>query len=100
MTLTTPSQWFLYIIQTEEQTLYTGITTNVERRLAQHQTGKGAKYVKGRGTLTVVYQIKVESRSQALKLEYRIKQLTRTKKWQLITQQPTLSELIELLNFE
>lgn len=100
MTLTTPSQWFLYIIQTEEQTLYTGITTNVERRLALHQTGKGAKYVKGRGTLTVMYQIEVESRSQALKLEYRIKQLTRTKKWQIITQQPTLSELIELLNFK
>lgn len=100
MTSTSPSQWFLYIIQTEEQTLYTGITTDVQRRLAQHQTGKGAKYVKGRGTLTVMYQIQVESRSQALKLEYRIKQLTRTKKRQIITQQPTLSELIELLNFE
>lgn len=99
MTQTPANLWFLYILQTEEQTLYTGITTDVARRLAQHQSGKGAKYVKGRGTLTVMYQIEVENRSQALKLEYHIKQLTRAKKWQIITQQPTLSELMILLNF-
>jgi len=92
------SNWFLYIIQTQEQTLYTGVTTDVDRRLAQHQSGKGAKYVKGRGTLTIVYQIAVESRSQALKLEYKIKQLNRTQKWQIVTLQPTLSELLNLLN--
>jgi putative endonuclease len=74
------SEWFLYIIRTAKQSLYTGITTNVERRLHQHQINKGAKHLKGHKDLTIVYQIYIGDRSMALKLEYRIKKLSKQKK--------------------
>lgn len=47
--------WFLYIIRTAKQSLYTGITTDVARRLHQHQMGKGAKHLKGHKDLIIVY---------------------------------------------
>lgn len=90
--------WFLYIIRTSNQSLYTGITTDVVRRLQQHQNGRGAKYLKGRKDIYVVYQIKVGDRSTALKLEYRIKQLSKLKKEQLVATSPDLTNLLTLLN--
>lgn len=90
--------WFLYIIRTSNQSLYTGITTDVSRRLQQHQNGRGAKYLKGRKDIYVVYQIKVGDRSTALKLEYRIKQLSKLKKEQLVANSPDLTNLLTLLN--
>ncbi|OCG37100.1 MULTISPECIES: GIY-YIG nuclease family protein [unclassified Gilliamella] len=93
-----PSEWFLYIIRTAKKSLYTGITTNVERRLHQHQTNQGAKHLKGQKDLTIVYQIYIGDRSMALRLEYRIKQLSKQKKEKLVTNQPNLNELLKLLN--
>ena len=73
--------WFLYIIRCRDNSLYTGITTDVERRLAEHQgTKKGAKYLIGKAPLTIVYQKKLTDRSSALKLEYKIKQLSKSQK--------------------
>lgn len=92
------SIWFLYIIRTAKQTLYTGITTNVARRLHQHQHDKGAKYLKGHKDLTVVYQIMIGDLSTALKLEYKIKRLTKQQKERLIEQSPTLPILLKLLD--
>ncbi|WP_294614147.1 GIY-YIG nuclease family protein [uncultured Gilliamella sp.] len=94
------SIWFLYIIRTAKQTLYTGITTNVARRLHQHQHqhNKGAKYLKGHKDLTVVYQIMIGDLSTALKLEYKIKRLTKQQKERLIEQSPTLPILLKLLD--
>lgn len=77
--------------------MYTGITTDVERRLNQHQNSKGAKHLKGKGDLFVVYQIEIGDRSTALKLEYRIKQLSKAKKERLVQNQPDLTSLIGLL---
>lgn len=88
------SVWFLYIIKTANQTFYTGITTDISRRLHQHQTGQGAKYLKGHRDLTLVYQVYVGDKSTALKLEYRIKQLSKTHKEKLIAQSPNLTELL------
>ena len=65
-------------------TLYTGITDDLERRLRAHAEGRGAKYTRGRGPVTVVYQETFESRSAASKREYEIKQLRRTQKLDLI----------------
>ena len=62
------SIWFLYIIRTAKQTLYTGITTNVARRLYQHQHNKGAKYLKGNKDLTVFYKIMIGDLSTDIKL--------------------------------
>ena len=76
--------WHLYILRCGDGTLYTGITTDVEKRFAQHQSGKGAKYTRGRGPLVLVYRETCGSHSQALKREYEVKSLSREKKQELI----------------
>ena len=76
--------WYLYILRCGDGTLYTGITTDVERRLEQHRTGKGAKYTRGRGPLELVYQETCLDHSQALKREAAIKRMSRQKKEILI----------------
>ncbi|WP_409310298.1 GIY-YIG nuclease family protein [Pectobacterium sp. B1J-3] len=84
--------WYVYLLRTPSGSLYTGITTDVSRRLNQHQTGKGAKSLRGKGELTLVFQCPVGDRSNALKLEYRIKQLNKSQKERLVQNQPeTLS---------
>ena len=76
--------WYLYILRCGDGTLYTGITTDVERRLEEHRQGRGAKYTRGRGPLELAYQEKCETHSEALKREYAVKQLTREEKEDLI----------------
>lgn len=76
--------WFVYILRCGDQTLYTGITDDVPKRLAAHRAGKGAKYTRGRGPLEVVYQEELPDKSAALKREYAIKRLRREEKEQLL----------------
>ena len=76
--------YWLYILQCGDNTLYTGTTDDVERRLAVHQSGKGAKYTRGRGPLTVVYQEACTDRSAALRREAAVKRMTRAEKLSLI----------------
>ena len=78
--------YWLYILQCGDGTLYTGVTTDVDRRLAAHQGGKGAKYTKGRGPLRVVYREPCGDKSQALRRERQVKALTRAQKLELIKQ--------------
>jgi len=72
--------WWLYCVRTHKGHLYTGITTDVERRFEQHCKGTGAKALKGKGPLTLVISAKVGDRSQASKLEYQFKQLSKSEK--------------------
>jgi len=72
--------WTVYIIKCSDDTLYTGITNNLERRLQQHNNGTGAKYTKGRGPVSLVKSFECADRSEASKLEYQIKQLSREEK--------------------
>ncbi|BFU79028.1 GIY-YIG nuclease family protein [Arcobacter sp. 15-2] len=77
--------YFVYILECSDNSLYTGITTNIEKRLNEHNTSsKGAKYTKARRPVKLVYQEPAQDRSAASKREYAIKKLTRTKKLQLI----------------
>ena len=76
--------WYLYVLRCGDGTLYTGITTDVERRLEEHRQGRGAKYTRGRGPLELEYQEKCGTHSKALKREYAVKQLTREEKIRLI----------------
>lgn len=73
-------QWVLYILECKDGTLYTGITDDLDRRLAAHRAGKGAKYTRGRGPLTLRYVEKCEDRQHALRREYAVKQLTKLEK--------------------
>ena len=72
--------WTVYILECGDGTLYTGITDDLERRLRAHETGKGAKYTRGRGPLTLVHTEEVEDKSAALKREHSIKKLSRAEK--------------------
>ena len=76
--------WYLYILRCGDGTLYTGITTDVEKRLEAHRNGKGAKYTRGRTPLELVYREECESHSHALKRELAVKALTRGEKEILI----------------
>lgn len=76
--------WYLYILRCGDDTLYTGITTDVERRLDAHRSGKGAKYTHGRGPLTLVYREVCGGHGEALKRELAVKRLSREQKEQLI----------------
>jgi putative endonuclease len=77
--------WFVYMIEASDRSLYTGVTTDVQRRFAEHgDTDKGAKYFRGRKPLKVVYTQSLPDRSSALKREAEIKKLTRKNKLQLI----------------
>ncbi len=78
------STWYLYILRCGDDSLYTGITTDVEKRLEMHRSGKGAKYTRGRAPLELVYREECGDHSQALKRELEIKALTRKEKLLLI----------------
>ncbi|MFQ3787694.1 GIY-YIG nuclease family protein [Halomonas sp. A29] len=79
--MTEPSTlWHLYIVETPQGALYTGITTDVARRVAQHEAGRGAKALRGRGPLVLVYQEPVGSHGDALRLEAEVKRLPATRK--------------------
>ncbi len=82
--------YFVYMLRCGDGTLYTGSTDDVARRLAVHQSGKGAKYTRSRHPLTLVYQEELENKSAALKREAAIKKLTRTQKLNLIAENPLI----------
>jgi len=75
----------VYILECNDGSLYTGITTDVENRLKVHNSGKGAKYTKPRLPVRLRISWQHDTRSSALKEEYRIKQLSRKEKLLLIT---------------
>ena len=79
------SMWFVYILQCADGTLYTGSTTDIVRRVSEHNdTKKGAKYTRVRQPVVLRYSIQTKSRSEAASREAAIKKLTREQKLQLI----------------
>ncbi|EHU9470796.1 GIY-YIG nuclease family protein [Vibrio vulnificus] len=85
MSLPTPCpDWSVYLIRTRLNALYCGISNNVERRFCMHQQGKGAKALKGKGPLELVWSVPVGSKSVALKLERHIKTLRKQDKERLV----------------
>ncbi|EOE4737264.1 GIY-YIG nuclease family protein [Vibrio vulnificus] len=85
MSLSTPCpDWSVYLIRTRLNALYCGISNNVERRFCMHQQGKGAKALKGKGPLELVWSVPVGSKSMALKLERHIKTLRKQDKERLV----------------
>ncbi|MDO8716550.1 MAG: GIY-YIG nuclease family protein [Dehalococcoidales bacterium] len=92
--------WYLYLIRCRDGSLYTGITTDVTRRLTRHREegAAGAKYLKGRGPLTLVFKKKLGSNSLALKVERRVKKLSKAKKEELVRTGKSISEMIKQIN--
>ena len=83
------SAWFVYLIQCHDGSIYTGITTDVERRYAQHLAGKGARYTRANPPVQLLARIPHPDRASASRAEYAIKQLTPARKWALCEATPT-----------
>lgn len=83
----TVSQWSVYILRCADNSLYTGISTDVQRRLAEHNAGNGlaAKYTRSRRPVALVHVEEASSRAEATKREYEIKRLTKSAKESLIS---------------
>lgn len=91
--------WHLYLVRCHDGSLYTGITTDVVRRFAEHQENNdaGAKYLRGRGPLMLVFQKKLGSRSLALGVESKVKKLSKVRKEALISTGQHIEVIIKLV---
>lgn len=78
------SKAYTYIVECSDGTLYTGWTNDLEKRMAAHNQGKGAKYTKPRLPVVLKYYESFETKQEAMRREYAIKQLKREEKWKLI----------------
>ncbi len=92
------SGYSVYLVECRDGTLYTGIATDVARRIAEHENGpKGAKYLRGRQPLKLVFQKEIGDRSLAQRVESRIKQLPRSEKADLGRLPARVDELLREL---
>ena len=88
------AEYSLYIVRCSDGTLYTGIATDVERRIREHESGvRGARYLRGKGPLKLEFSALLGDRGTAQQFEYRVKKLERDRKEALIAGQYTLAEL-------
>jgi len=76
--------WFVYIVRCKDRSLYTGVTTDVKRRMEEHNEGRGARYTRSRGPVKLVYREKAADRSAAQKREHEIKRMTAEGKQELV----------------
>jgi putative endonuclease len=92
----------VYIIRARDGTLYTGITTHITRRVAEHRAGngRGARYLRGRAPIEVVYRRKLGGRGLALRVEWRLKHRTRAEKEVIVANRPTRRALLRTLGVE
>jgi len=81
-----PKTWFLYMIRCRGGQLYTGISTDVKRRFSEHESGKGAKYLRGKGPLLLLFQQSIGSHSQALKAEAKMKKMSKQAKERIVSE--------------
>ena len=79
-------KWFFYVLSCSDRTLYTGVTTDVKRRVMEHNQKKGAKYTRGRTPVTLLYFREMKDRSTAQKLESAFKKLSRNRKFKRLTE--------------
>lgn len=88
-------QWNVYIVRCSDDSFYTGITTDLKERIERHNSGDGAKYTRSRRPVSLIYEKKVASKSEAKRKEIEIKALSRENKERLIEEEgfPRLIEL-------
>jgi putative endonuclease len=93
------NDWSVYIIRCDDSSLYTGISTDVPRRLQEHRSGDGkaAKYTKPFSSIRLVYEILIGDRSQAAKIEYQIKKLPKQKKEFIVSNCLSRDELVTFI---
>ncbi len=87
-----PMSWCVYMLRCRDNTLYTGSTNDLTRRLAAHNAGRGAKYTRSRLPVTLAYTEPCADRPAALRREYALKQLTKAEKEALIRESPGVND--------
>ena len=89
--------WYLYLIRCHDGTLYTGISTDVDRRFAQHQGAgnAGSRYLRGRGPLNLVFRENLGSKSLALKVERRVKKMPKARKEKVVVVSGYVSQIVD-----
>ena len=89
--------WSIYMVRGKDKKIYTGITTDITRRLEEHRGAgaKGAKFLRGMGPLELLVVMPVGNRSYALRVEHRVKQLSRSRKEDIVREPAILMLLIE-----
>lgn len=94
--------WHVYVVRTRDGSLYTGITTDVARRLAEHRSarGRGARFLRGRGPLEVVYRRRIGARGLALRAESRLKRRSRADKLAIVAARPSRRGLLRALGVD
>jgi len=95
-------EWSVYIVRCRDRSLYTGISTDVQRRFGEHISGgrTAAKYTKSFSSIELAYEIPIGNRSLAAKIEYRIKHLSRQKKEFIISRRLSRNELITFIELD
>ena len=95
------SSWSVYLLRCGDGSLYTGIATDVSRRVAEHREGEiGAKYLRGRGPLDLIYQQEIGDRSLAAKIEHRVKRFPKAYKEDLGRLPGRIEELLQQMNLQ
>ena len=92
-------EWYVYVVRTRDGALYTGIATDVDRRVEEHgrKGGRGAKSLRSRGPLELAFQTRIGTRSLALKVERCVKSLSKDEKEWLVAETPAGAELLDYL---
>jgi putative endonuclease len=94
------TSWALYVLRTRQGHLYTGIATDVKRRLTEHAEGRGAKALRGKGPLELVYRKRIGERGLALRAEHQLKLRSKKEKEALLRRRPTRAALLAWLEVD
>jgi|SaaInl5LU_22_DNA_1037371.scaffolds.fasta_scaffold08905_7 putative endonuclease len=92
------SDWHLYLVRTDAGALYTGISTDVDKRFETHQLGLGSKYLRGNQPAKLVYRCQIGDRSLTSKVEYRVKQLDKPAKENIVRSAPSREQLLDIVD--
>ena len=99
----TPQRWYLYVVKCSDDTLYTGVTTDLDRRIKEHNASpRGAKYTRTRRPVELVYSYSYLSRSQAQRAEYKFKRLSKRQKLDVIHEFNTpmkVGDLVKIIRY-
>lgn len=92
-------EWHLYLVRTRQGALYTGIATDVGRRMSEHEQagGRASKYLRSKGPLELAYETQIGDRSLALRAEHCMRKLTKDQKEEIVTRTPAGDELLKIL---
>jgi len=90
-------KWWVYIVECKDSSYYCGVAVNVHRRIISHNEGRGAKYTKGRGPVSLILAVQCESRSVAQRVEAAVKKVPKRKKVDFLRQKSEGRRVLEII---